>query len=151
MNLKPTHFAYLQYYVYFYCVFPLLNYPPSITLTWCQCERLIFIWIQKYYTSIVALRVVDCNEKGTRCLGINCATLSLGDINTGTWSSMLGVDLYEHYCCEIRRGENRIKYGRIFLSKGCFANGDEEIRRICNFCWGNILRDWMQENNLDPL
>jgi hypothetical protein len=40
----------------------------------------------------VALGVVEGDKKGTRCLGVyNCATLPLGDINTGTWSSRLGV------------------------------------------------------------
>jgi hypothetical protein len=38
-------------------------------------------------TSTVALRVVGGDEKGTQYLG---ATLFLGDINTGTWSSKLG-------------------------------------------------------------
>jgi hypothetical protein len=36
------------------------------------------------------LRVAVVTEKGTRCLGNNWATLSLGDINTETWSSRLG-------------------------------------------------------------
>jgi hypothetical protein len=42
-----------------------------------------------YNTSTVALRVIEGDEKGTRCLGVNWATLSLGDINTGTWDSKL--------------------------------------------------------------
>jgi hypothetical protein len=35
-------------------------------------------------TSTVALRVVEDDEEGTRCLGYNWATLSLGDINADT-------------------------------------------------------------------
>jgi hypothetical protein len=38
-------------------------------------------------TSIIALRVVGRDEKGTQCRGYNWATLLLGDINTETWSS----------------------------------------------------------------
>jgi hypothetical protein len=41
-------------------------------------------------TSTVALRVVGGAEKGTLCLGYNRATMFLGDINMGTWPSMLG-------------------------------------------------------------
>jgi hypothetical protein len=41
-------------------------------------------------SSTVVLRVVEGDEKGTWCLGFyNWAILSLGDINTGTWSSRL--------------------------------------------------------------
>jgi hypothetical protein len=45
----------------------------------------------------------------------NWASLSLGDVNTGTWSSRLGVGykaddlaLSKKYCYEIQRTENRI-------------------------------------------
>jgi hypothetical protein len=41
-------------------------------------------------TSTAALRVVGGDEKGTQCLEYNRATLFLGDINTGTWTSSLG-------------------------------------------------------------
>jgi hypothetical protein len=34
--------------------------------------------------------VVGGDEKGTQCLGYNWATLFLGDINTGSWSSTWG-------------------------------------------------------------
>jgi hypothetical protein len=42
-------------------------------------------------TSTVALRVVEGDEKEIRRLGFNWATLSLGDINTETWSSRCNV------------------------------------------------------------
>jgi hypothetical protein len=42
-------------------------------------------------TSTIARRVVEGDEMGTRCWGYNWATLLLGDINTETWSSRLGV------------------------------------------------------------
>jgi hypothetical protein len=41
--------------------------------------------------STIALHIIKGDEKGTRCLGYNWATLSLKDINVGTWSSRLGV------------------------------------------------------------
>jgi hypothetical protein len=43
-----------------------------------------------YNTSTVALRVAEGNEMDPGAWGHNWATLSLGDINTETWSSMLG-------------------------------------------------------------
>jgi hypothetical protein len=41
--------------------------------------------------STVALRDVGGDEKGNQCLGHNSVTLFLGDIDTGTWPSRLGV------------------------------------------------------------
>jgi hypothetical protein len=46
--------------------------------------------------------------------GYNWATLSLGDINMGTWFSGLGVgrkgeDIAKtNYCCEVQRNKNHI-------------------------------------------
>jgi hypothetical protein len=37
-------------------------------------------------TSTISLQVIESNEKGARCLGV-----SLRNINTGTWSSRLGI------------------------------------------------------------
>jgi hypothetical protein len=74
-------------------------------------------------TSTLALRVVQGDEKGTRCLGVyNWVTLSLGDMNTGTWSSRLGIgrkadgpcSVKISYCCEIQKSENRMQSGRTF-------------------------------------
>jgi hypothetical protein len=39
-----------------------------------------------YITSTLALRVVKANGKGTHLRGYNWATISLGDIYTGTWA-----------------------------------------------------------------
>jgi hypothetical protein len=39
----------------------------------------------------VALQVVEGDEKRTWCLRYNWTTLSLGYINTKTWSSRLGI------------------------------------------------------------
>jgi hypothetical protein len=44
-----------------------------------------------YNNSTVALRVAEGDEKRTRAGGYNWTTLSLGNINTGTWSTRLGV------------------------------------------------------------
>jgi hypothetical protein len=65
-------------------------------------------------TSTLALRDVAGDEKRTRCLG---ATRSLGDINTETWSSRLGIGqtcAAKKYCCKIQRSENQMQSGRIF-------------------------------------
>jgi hypothetical protein len=57
-------------------------------------NKLRFVYIARVEagtnTSIVALRVVGGDEKGTQCLGYNRVTLFLGGINTGTWPSRLG-------------------------------------------------------------
>jgi hypothetical protein len=42
-------------------------------------------------TSTAALRVVEGEEKGTRCLGVQLDHPVTEDINTETWSSRLGV------------------------------------------------------------
>jgi hypothetical protein len=39
----------------------------------------------------IAMRFVEGDEVEPGAWGYNWATLSLGDINTGTWSSRLGV------------------------------------------------------------
>jgi hypothetical protein len=44
-----------------------------------------------YNNSIIALHVVEDDEKEPGVRWYNWATLSLGDIHTGTWSSRLGV------------------------------------------------------------
>jgi hypothetical protein len=41
---------------------------------------------------LVLLLLLLGDEKGTKCLGYNWATLSLVNINTGIWSSRLGVE-----------------------------------------------------------
>jgi hypothetical protein len=38
----------------------------------------------------LALQAIGGDEKGNKCLGYNWAILFLGDINTGTWPSILG-------------------------------------------------------------
>jgi hypothetical protein len=70
--------------------------------------------------------------------GHNWATLSLGDINTGTWPFKLGPgSVKKNYCSEIQISENRMQYGRIFsgrlwLNKGCLANDDNgDMDAIC--------------------
>jgi hypothetical protein len=67
------------------------------------------------------MRVVEDGKMGTHAWGYNCFDLSLGDINTDTWSSRLAVrrkadDLAvkRNYCCEIQRSENWMQYDRIF-------------------------------------
>jgi hypothetical protein len=42
-------------------------------------------------TSTVTLRVVEGDEREPGAWGYNWATMSLGDINTGTWSFRMGV------------------------------------------------------------
>jgi hypothetical protein len=66
----------------------------------------------------------------------------LGDINTGTWSSKLGVErkadglaALKKYCCEIQKSENLIQSGRISqerlrLKKGCFAVDDDDDAKM---------------------
>jgi hypothetical protein len=44
-----------------------------------------------YIISALALQEVECDEEGTPCLEYNWATVPLGEINTQTWSSRLGV------------------------------------------------------------
>jgi hypothetical protein len=60
-----------------------------------------------YNTSTVALREVEGDEKGTGAWGYNWGTLSLGHINTGTWSLDLLCDK-KKYFCKIEKSENRI-------------------------------------------
>jgi hypothetical protein len=45
-----------------------------------------------YNTSTVALRVAEGDEKEPGAWKYNWATLSLGNINTGTWPSRFGLD-----------------------------------------------------------
>jgi hypothetical protein len=47
--------------------------------------------IAGYNASILALRVVEGDEKEPGTRGYNSAGLSLGDINRDTWSSRLGA------------------------------------------------------------
>jgi hypothetical protein len=49
-------------------------------------------------TSTVALRVVGGDEKGIQCLGINWATLFLGDTNTRTLPFRLEESRVENNC-----------------------------------------------------
>jgi hypothetical protein len=77
--------------------------------------------------------LVEGNEKGTQCLGYNSATLSLGDINTGTWSSRLGLDT--------RR--------TALLCKKIIVVRSKEVKaRWCNSrqSWQNFLRKAMAQN-----
>jgi hypothetical protein len=57
-------------------------------------------------------------------------TLPLEDINTETLSSRLGGghkadNLVKHYCCEIKRSENRMTDHAECFKKGCFAKDDD--------------------------
>jgi hypothetical protein len=54
-------------------------------------------WLEYLHT--VALRFVEGDEKVTRRWEYNWATLSLGDITTGTWPSRLGVGLKAVLLC----------------------------------------------------
>jgi hypothetical protein len=62
-------------------------------------------------TSTIALQVIEGNEKEKWCLGDNWATVSLGNINTKTWSSWLGVgckadetcSAIKKICCKIQK------------------------------------------------
>jgi hypothetical protein len=70
--------------------------------------------------------------------GYNRATLSLGDINTGTWSSRLGgwtqgwrPCSVKSYCCKMQRPQKQMVYFRqtlqdllrkVMAKKWCFSN-----------------------------
>jgi hypothetical protein len=70
--------------------------------------------------SIIALRVVEGEERGTQCWGYNWVTLSLWGINTEAWSSRLGVGtrpmtlLYKKITAAKSKGVSIEKSDKIF-------------------------------------
>jgi hypothetical protein len=69
--------------------------------------------------------------------GYTWATISLGDINTETWSSRLVLDARmttllckNNYCCEMQRIGIRMQSGRIFLRKAI-----AQKEPLCQWWW----------------
>jgi hypothetical protein len=73
MNLKPTYFAHLPYYFYLYVFtleFPTIDNVNMVSLRTVDLHMDSEILCGNTCTSIVALRAVEGDEKGTQCLGI---------------------------------------------------------------------------------